>query len=362
MAKAKKEVEEIEVNETENKKTKGQKSNNLLEMLIKNIDNKFVSTVSKSRYFNKTGEDIITTDIPLINVALDGHLDGGLHSGTTIIAGESRRYKTLFGILMVAAFLKKYPDGVVLLFDSELGSNRRYYEMYGINMDNIIWIPVNTVEQLTQEVSKQFDFLKKQDNTDNKVFILVDSLGQLASKKEIDDNLSKNDRVDMTRPKKIKSFFRITTLDAVLLDICMVVINHTYQSQDFIPREIVGGGTGGVLASNTIWTIGKKQIKDGDEKAGNEFIIKLEKSRFCKEGSKIPISVYFDRGLSKFSGFSSLALEFGIVEECRIGRSKGLKFEDKEILEKDNDINEEFWEYVLANSDLKEKIEAKYLL
>lgn len=364
MARPKKDVvsEEVENNEVESEKSKNKKTNNLLDMLMKNSSNKFISTVTDSKYFNKTEEDVISTPIPMINVALNGRVDGGISGGITIIAGESRRYKTLFGIIMAAAFLEKYKDGVVLFYDSEIGSNLNYFETYGADTSRIVHIPTNTVEDLTHEITKQFDMLKKQDNTSNKVFILVDSLGQMASRKEVEDSLTGSEKADLTRAKKIKSLFRIITLDSVLLSVPTVIINHTYNTQEFISKTIISGGTGGMLAANAAWIIGKRQIKDGDEKAGNEFVIKLEKSRFCKEGSNIPISVYFDRGIAKYSGFSELAVEFGIVEEIKIGKNKGLKFGDIEILEKENDFNEDFWENIIANTELCSKIEEKYLL
>lgn len=364
MARPKKDVvsEEVENVEVESEKTKNKKPNNLLDMLMKNSSNKFISTVTESKYFNKTDEEFISTPIPMINVALNGKFEGGLTGGIYVIAGESRRFKTLFGIIEATAFLDKYDDGVVLFYDSEMGANMGYFEAYGADTSRIVHIPTNTVEDLTHEITKQFDLLKKQDNPSNRVFILVDSLGQLASRKEVEDSLSGSEKADLTRPKKIKSLFRIITLDSVLLNVPTVIINHTYNTQDFIPRAVISGGTGGLLAANAAWIIDKRQIKDGDEKTGNEFVIKLEKSRFCKEGSKIPISIYFDRGIAKYSGLSDLAIEFGIVKEIKIGKSKGLKFGDIEILEKENDFNEDFWENIIANTELCSKIEEKYLL
>ena len=47
----------------------------------------------------------------------------------------------------------------------------------------------------------------------------------------------------MTRSKVLKSIFRIIMTPLADLKIPFIFTNHTYQTQDFISRQVAGGGT-----------------------------------------------------------------------------------------------------------------------
>ena len=53
----------------------------------------------------------------------------------------------------------------------------------------------------------------------DQVMIIVDSVGNLASKKEVDDALDGKSVADMTRAKQMKSLFRMITPHLTLKDI-----------------------------------------------------------------------------------------------------------------------------------------------
>lgn len=336
-------------------------NDDILNLLIKNSSSQFTSSIDKSEYFKRERE-IIPTSIPLLNLALAGDMNEGLSGGILTIAGESKRFKTLFGLYLIAAFQKKYPDGVCMFYDTEFGSPPDYLEIFGLNLKRIVWTPITCVEELKHECASQLEKLKEINNKDNHVMIFIDSVGNLASRKERDDAIEGKEKVDMTRAKQLKSFFRIVTGSVKLLDIPLVAINHTYKSQSFIPEDIVSGGQGILLASDNVWIITRKQIKDGTERAGNEFIINVNKSRFVKEKSKFPISVYWQSGIHKYSGLSELAKEFKIIKEEKEGKTKMLKYKDKSIPEKGNDENEEFWSVILNETNLNELVMKKYKL
>jgi hypothetical protein len=77
------------------------------------------------------------------------------------------------------------------------------------------------------------------------------------------------------------------------------------------PKAIVSGGTGVYLSADNIFILGRQQEKDGTEIIGYNFIINVEKSRYVREKSKIPVCVKFEGGLSLWSGLLDMALESG---------------------------------------------------
>jgi len=333
--------------------------NSLLDRILETSKSPYKNLLCDSEIFK--GTESIPTSIPMLNVALSSQIDGGLTHGITMIAGDTKRFKTLFGLHLMSAFQKKYKDGVCIFYDTEAGITERYIENAEVDWKKVIHIPVNSIEILKTELINQIELIKANKNKNDKVFIFIDSIGNLASKKEIDDAIKGDIKVDMTRAKQLKSLFRIITMDINLLKIPLVCINHTYKSQDFIQQDIVGGGSGGQLASDTIWIISRKQEKDGDEIVGYDFFINVWKSRTVKEKiSKIPIRVFWKDGIHKFSGLSDLAIELGVVEKTKEEKEKVLKFEDKIVSVDAEDMNADFWNYVLEKSNLKQLINEKY--
>ena len=285
----------------------------LISKLIKNSTIEDTATLEDSKVYGKS--DMIQTPVPMINVALSGSIDGGLTPGLTILAGPSKHFKTGFSLLIASSFLKKYPEGVILFYDSEFGTPQSYFDTFGIPLDRVVHTPITDVEQLKFDVMKQLDALERTD----KVCIVIDSVGNLASKKEVDDALEGKSVADMSRAKALKSLFRMVTPHLTLKDIPMLVVNHTYKEMALYPRDIVSGGTGIYYSANTIWILGRQQDKDDKEIAGYHFIINVEKSRFVREKSKIPITVSFAGGIKKWSGLLDLALEAKVMAKPKNG-------------------------------------------
>ena len=197
---------------------------------------KHASILSESQFFNE--KDKIPTDIPIINIALSGTLDGGLTSGLTFLAGPSKHFKSLLGLLMVKAYMDKYPDSVCLLYDSEFGITPEYIKANGIDTERVIHIPIEHLEQLKFDMTKRLEEIERGD----KVIIFIDSVGNLASKKEVEDALEEKSVADMTRARVMKSLWRIVTPNLTTKDIPCIAINHTYMEMALFPKAIMSGG------------------------------------------------------------------------------------------------------------------------
>jgi RecA/RadA recombinase len=287
-------------------------------------------------------------------VALSGKLDGGLTPGLTIFAGPSKHFKTAFAMMLVKSFLDKYDDGIVLFYDSEFGAPQSYFENFGIDTGKVVHTPITDIEQLKHDIMKQINELERKD----RVMIVVDSVGNLASKKEVDDALDGKSVADMTRAKQMKSLFRMITPHLTIKDIPMVVVNHTYMEIGMFPKAIVSGGTGIYYSADNIFIIGRQQEKQGTEVVGYNFIINVEKSRFVREKSKIPIEVTFEGGISKWSGLLDMALESGHVIKPSNGWYQLATEEKKHRL--NDTYNKEFWLPVLTDPTFSEWVEKRY--
>jgi len=326
----------------------------LLDKLKKNSTIKETEVLDKSKFFNK--KDMIQTSVPMMNVALSGSLEGGLSPGLTVFAGPSKHFKTAFSLLLAKSYLDKYEDAIVLFYDSEFGSPQSYFDSFGIDTSKVLHTPITDIEQLKFDAMSQINNIERGDH----VIIIVDSVGNLASKKEVDDALEGKSVADMTRAKQMKSLFRMVTPHLNIKDIPMIVVNHTYSEMGLYPKQIVSGGTGIYYSADNIFIIGRQQEKDGTDVIGYNFIVNVEKSRFVKEKSKIPIEVSFEGGISKWSGLLDVALAGGFVVKPSNGWYS-IAGEEKKHRIKDT-YTKDFWLPVLKSKEFKQYIEDKYLV
>ena len=330
----------------------------VMNKLKKNSKVKFTAVLSDSEFFQE--REITRMDVPMLNVALSGSLKGGLASGLTVLAGPSKHFKTSFALKMAAEFLKSDPEAVMLFYDSEFGSPQAYFETFGIDVSRVLHTPITNVEELKFDLIGQLEQLEKED----KVIIVIDSIGNLASKKELEDALDEKSVADMSRAKALKGLFRMATPYLTMKNIPLLAINHTYKEIGLFPKDIVGGGTGIYYSADNIWILGRRQNKTGTEVTGYDFIINVEKSRFVKEKSKIPISVSWDGGIERFSGLLDIGLASGFVSKPSVGwyqrvdRGTG-EIVGNKVREKDT-LTEDFWTDILADAKFQEFVEKQY--
>jgi RecA/RadA recombinase len=264
---------------------------------------------------------------------------------------------------MARSYIRHYKDSVILFYDSEFGTPQSYFDNFGIPQNRVVHTPITDIEELRHDLSVQIDNITRTD----KVIIVIDSLGNLASRKEVTDALEGNEKSDMTRAKVIKSMFRIITPKLTLKNIPLVVINHTYKEMGMFPKDIVSGGTGSYLAADNIWVLGRRQDKDGNEISGYDFIINIEKSRYVREKSKIPITISYDGGINKWSGLLDLAIEAGYIVSPTKGWYSTVDKNTGEVGTQkmragDIEDSDDFWKKMFSETDFAAWIENKYKL
>ncbi len=332
----------------------------IMDKLKKNSKIKETSILADSKFF--TEKDMVATDVPMMNVALSGSVDGGLAPGLTVLAGPSKHFKTSFGLIMASAYLKKYKDAVLLFYDSEFGSPQAYFQQFDIDTERVLHTPITNVEELKFDIIAQMEGLDRND----KVIVMIDSVGNLASKKELEDAINEKSVADMSRAKALKGLFRMTTPYLNMKNIPLIAVNHTYMEIGLFPKAIVSGGTGIYYSADNIWILGRQQDKQGTEVKGYHFVINVEKSRYVKEKSKIPISVSWDGGVQSYSGLLDVALTGNYVAKpsngwyCRVDRTTG-ELIDPRVREKDT-LEEKFWLPIFESTDFKDYIKSKFAI
>lgn len=331
----------------------------LLEKLKKNSRIKETDVLSESKVYKKSA--LVPTRCPMINVALSGSLDGGISPGLLALAGESRMFKSGYALLLASAYMKKYPEAILLFYDSEFGTPQDYFGAHDIDMNRVLHTPVKDIEELKFDLVHQLDTLEKTD----KVFVIIDSVGNLASKKELQDALDEKSVADMSRAKALKGLFRMVTPYFTLKDIPCVAIFHVYKEIGLFPKTIMAGGSGGLYSSNAVWIVSRSQDKVGTEVQGYNFTINIEKSRYVKEKSKIPINITFSGGIKKYSGILEQAEEGGFIQrssaqfvtliDTETGEMGTVKFRPKQV-------PEQYFAQLVEYEPFKKFIREKYTI
>lgn len=207
----------------------------LLDKLKKNSTIKESAILSQSTFFDHVQ---IPTRIPTLNIALSGQIDGGFSSGLTLFCGPSKHFKTSFALMLLKAYFDKYPDAIAIFYDSEFGAPQDYFQSFGIDTSKVLHTPIRDVEALKFDIMQQLELIDAKSH----VIIMADSIGNLASNKEIKDALDGKSVADMSRAKALKGLFRMITPHLAMKDIPMIAVNHTYQTQELYSKSIVSGG------------------------------------------------------------------------------------------------------------------------
>ena len=133
----------------------------------------------------------------------------------------------------------------IIFYDSENAVDKELVEKFGIDSSKFRYEPCNTVQDFRSSVTSLTDLLIEKKNKGlelPKILIALDSAGNLATQKEIDDAKSGSDKADMTRAKLLKSTFRILMTKLGICKIPFIFTNHSYQTQDLFSRAVQGGG------------------------------------------------------------------------------------------------------------------------
>jgi len=261
----------------------------------------------------KNERSYIGTGIYILNALISKSIKkGGVPKNRiTIFAGPPQTGKSYIA-LNIARNAQK--DGYNIFYiDTEFAIENTDFDMFGIdwqNEDKFKLIRSNKVENLKIAVVQILDALKDLHDKGidvSKTLFILDSIGQLASTKEVEDAKEGKHKVDMSRAKAIKSLFRVITSDLGYLNIPLVATNHIYMTQDLFPQEKQSGGEGINYSASVIvyLTIAKLDDKDRDTfSLGSQGVIvtaKSRKNRLAKP-KKVKFEIDHTKGCNPYKG------------------------------------------------------------
>lgn len=293
---------------------------------LSKIDGFEMGSILSENTFGKIDEWISTGNY-LLNAQLSGSLFGGIPNTRSFgIAGDPGTGKTFLCLnLAREAQLVGYD---IIYLDTE-GAIEADSLIKQFNLDPIRFRlqPIRTVNQVKNFIANILKMVaeSRAKGINPKIMIFIDSLGMLATDKEIKDSLEGKNAGDMgLKAKELRALFRAITMEATQNKVPIVATNHTYTGGGFMPTKESSGGDGPIFAFSMLTFLGKAQLKEGDTKTGIIVTSRLKKSRFTIP-QDVKFHISFLKGMNKCVGLE----DYMSWDACGIER--GTIYDKKEF-------------------------------
>lgn len=272
--------------------------------------------------------DWIDTGSYALNAIFSGSVYRGVPVGrVTGFSGPSGAGKTLIINKIIANAQKK--GYFAAIWDTEAAVDRQSAEGVGIDPKRVKYYPVETVEDCRNQIATFLDKIIAANDPNLKVIIAIDSLGNLASAKELRDVTEGKDAADMgTKAKAMKSMMRALTFKAAKARVPILFTNHIYDNPTSLYPELVkkqSGGSGPVYLASLLVQLATRNEKidknEGQEAIGvahNVSGVTLSamtvKNRFVPPFLKAELYNNFRTGLTRYAGLADMAIAMGVVQ------------------------------------------------
>jgi len=275
----------------------------LASVLADNLNKQFKDT--KVAYF-LDGSDTTPTDIKdfvstgstLLNLAISNKPNGGIAVGRiTEINGLESSGKSLIGAHILAETQRK--EGVAVYMDTETSVSREFLEAIGIDVSNMLYIHLETIEDIFEAIEKIVVKIRESDK-DRLVTILVDSLAAATTKVELEADFEKDGWATSKAIIISKAMRKITQMIG-RQKIALVFTNQLRQKLGVMfgdPWTTSGGKALPFHASTRIRLKNVGQIKDKKTNTiGMKMRAQVIKNRLGPPMRHADFNLYFESGI-----------------------------------------------------------------
>jgi RecA/RadA recombinase len=317
-----------------------------------------------------TPSDWIDTGSKALNAIVSGSLTKGIPVGRiTGFAGPSGAGKTLIINKILANAQKK--GYVAVIWDSEVAVDKDSARNVGMDLKKTKYYPVETIEECRNQISTFLDNIIAANDPSLKFIISIDSLGNLASSKEIEDARKGKDAADVgQRAKATKSMMRAITYKAAKAGVPILFSNHIYEGMEMFPSMIKNqaGGKGPIYLASILVQLSTRNEKASENPDEDNIAISNNvsgvtmsamtvKNRVVPPFLKTELYLNFKTGLDENTGLFDLALALGVIEQ----NGKTYQFEGQSIgYRKNVEKDAEFWKRVSPALEKKLSEELRY--
>ena len=334
-------------------KSKNELTDELGGLIAETINKQFKTQNVKSAYFLEGDDDAPTivkewvgTGSTMLDLAISNRKYGGFPVGrVSEITGLEQSGKSLLAAHVLLNTQKK--GGLAVYIDTENAISTEFLSAIGLNLKEMLYIPLETVEDIFETVEVIIDKVRSSDKN-RLVTIVVDSIAGASTKTEMAADFDKDGYATAKALIISKAMRKITNLIG-RERICLIFTNQLRQKLNapaFSDPWTTPGGKGIPFHASVrirLSSIGaiKAKINGRDEIVGSRVKAKLVKNRCGPPLRECEYEVYFDSGIDDYSSWLTVMKEHNLVSQSGAWYSwtdkrtgEVIKFQSKEFVEK----------------------------
>jgi len=334
-------------------KSKSELTDELGGLIAETINKQFKTQNVKSAYFLEGDDDAPTivkewvgTGSTMLDLAISNRKYGGFPVGrVSEITGLEQSGKSLLAAHVLLNTQKK--GGLAVYIDTENAISTEFLSAIGLNLKEMLYIPLETVEDIFETVEVIIDKVRSSDKN-RLVTIVVDSIAGASTKTEMAADFDKDGYATAKALIISKAMRKITNLIG-RERICLIFTNQLRQKLNapaFSDPWTTPGGKGIPFHASVrirLSSIGaiKAKVNGRDEIVGSRVKAKLVKNRCGPPLRECEYEVYFDSGIDDYSSWLTVMKEHGLVSQSGAWYNwtdkisgEVIKFQSKEFVEK----------------------------
>ena len=344
----------------------------LAQVLADNL-NKKIGKDNRVAYFldgsDSTPTDIkefISTGSSILDLAISNRPNGGIAVGRiTEINGLESSGKSLIGTHILAETQKK--GGLAVYIDTETSVSREWLETIGIDVQNLLYLHVETVEDIFECIESIITKIRESDR-DRLVTILVDSLAAASTKVEMEADFDKDGWATAKAIVISKAMRKITQMVG-RERVALVFTNQLRQKLGVMfgdPWTTSGGKALPFHSSTRIRLKNMGQIKDTKKNTlGMKARAQIIKNRLGPPLRHADFNLYFDSGIDDKGSWLQVMKDHKLVKVAGAWytvqyEGEDIKFQSKDfkkVLDERPELEEYLYEKICEASILKYQTE-----
>ena len=262
-------------------------------------------------------KDFVSTGSTLLNLAISNKPNGGIAVGRiTEINGLESSGKSLIGAHILAETQRK--GGVAVYMDTETSVSREFLEAIGIDVSNMLYLHLETIEDIFEAIEKIVVKIRESDK-DRLVTILVDSLAAATTKVELEADFEKDGWATSKAIIISKAMRKITQMIG-RQKIALVFTNQLRQKLGVMfgdPWTTSGGKALPFHASTRIRLKNMGQIKDTKKNTiGIKIRAQVIKNRLGPPLRSAEFPLFFDKGIDDYGSWLGVMKDHKLVKQA----------------------------------------------
>jgi recombination protein RecA len=345
-------------------KSKSDLSDELGGVIAETINKKFKEQHFKTAYFLEGDSDAPTivkewvgTGSTILDLAISNRKNGGFPVGRVCeITGLEQSGKSLLAAHALLNTQRK--GGLAVYIDTENAISTEYLTAIGLNLKDMLYIPLETIEDVFEAVEVIIEKVRSSDKN-RLVTIVVDSIAGASTKTEMAADFDKDGYATAKALIISKAMRKITNLIG-RERICLIITNQLRQKLNapaFSDPWTTPGGKGIPFHASVrlrLSSIGaiKAKVEGHDEIVGSRVKAKLVKNRVGPPLRECEYEIYFDSGIDDYSSWLTTMKDYKLVDQ----NGAWYSWTNKETGEVIKFQSKDFVEKIMNNSKLKEMV------